>query len=417
MDQKTVIACPDCDLLQTMPADFSSGTARCARCDAKLFSRKKNSIDRTLALAVTGLILFVLANSFPFLIFDLEGNVRETILISGIWELFRQGNVELASLVFVTTFIAPLMQLMCLVFVLTPLKLGLAPRLLPGVFRLALRLQPWSMLDVFMLGILVSMVKLAKLADIGPGIASYSFLAFVFAHAAMLASIDSYRIWERWDELGRKNQEPADLTEGAASCHACSLLCPAPGPGIRARCPRCGAGLHSRKPGGVGRVWALIVAALIFYIPANVFPVTTITTLVDVQTDTILSSVIYFLNTGVWPIAVVIFTASIVVPLAKIIILSFLAASVQLKSRWNPVDRTRLYRFTEIVGRWSMVDVFVVTVLVALVNVGNMASTRAGSGATWFAAVVVITMFAAEAFDPRLIWDFENNDIESNGTN
>lgn len=188
---------------------------------------------------------------------------------------------------------------------------------------------------------------------------------------------------------------------GMAACEVCLLL----NPRGCTRCPRCGSPLHSRKPKSVSRTWALLIAALIFYFPANLLPMTTVVTLGRAQSDTIMSGVIYFIQTGSWPIAVVIFIASILVPLLKIGILAFLLVTVQRGSTFRPLERTRLYRITELVGRWSMLDIFVVTVLVALVNLGALASIQAGPAAPFFAAVVVITMFAAMSFDPRLIWD------------
>ncbi len=191
------------------------------------------------------------------------------------------------------------------------------------------------------------------------------------------------------------------------SCHSCHLLCriPLPQKGGTLVCPRCGSTLHQRKPNSIRRTWALVLAALIFYIPANLLPVTVAISFSKTQADTIMSGVIYFIATGMWPIAVVIFVASIMVPVLKLIILAFLLITVQRKSKWRPKDRTRLYRLTEIVGRWSMLDIFVLTILVALVNLGPLATINAGPGAVFFAAVVVITMFAAMSFDPRLIWD------------
>jgi len=174
-------------------------------------------------------------------------------------------------------------------------------------------------------------------------------------------------------------------------------------------CPRCGTRLHRRKPNSIKRTWALVVAAFIFYIPANVLPITIVVSLGQAQSDTIMSGVIYFIHSGMWPIALVIFVASIFVPVLKLIILVFLLITVQRKSRWRPKDRTRLYRITEVVGRWSMVDIFVVTILVALVKLGGLASIQAQSGAVFFCAVVVITLFAAMSFDPRLIWDTEES--------
>jgi len=165
--------------------------------------------------------------------------------------------------------------------------------------------------------------------------------------------------------------------------------------------------MHDRKPNSIARTWALVLAAFIFYIPANVLPITIVISLGKAQSDTIMSGVIYFIKTGMWPIALVIFLASIAVPMLKLFILIFLLISVQRKSRWRQQDRTRLYRITEIIGRWSMVDIFVVTILVALVHLGGLATIHAGPAAIFFGAVVVITIFAAMSFDPRLIWDTE----------
>jgi paraquat-inducible protein A len=163
--------------------------------------------------------------------------------------------------------------------------------------------------------------------------------------------------------------------------------------------------LNSRKPHSIARTWALVIAAMIFYVPANVLPITKVTSLGATQSDTIMSGVIYFIHSGMWPIALVIFVASVFVPVLKLFILLFLVISVQRRSRGRLRDRTRLYRITEAIGRWSMTDIFVVTILVALVHLGALANIEAQAGAVFFALVVVITMLAAMSFDPRLMWD------------
>ena len=191
------------------------------------------------------------------------------------------------------------------------------------------------------------------------------------------------------------------------SCHICHLLSRAPISKGQPRCPRCGARLHSRKPNSITRTWALVIAAYVFYIPANVLPVMTTTSIGSTQTDTIMSGVIYFVLNGMWPLALIIFVASICVPIFKLSILTLLLITVQRKSRWRRKDRTRLYRITEAIGRWSMVDIYAITILVALVHMGSLATVSAGPGAVFFAAVVIITIFAATSFDPRLIWDTE----------
>jgi paraquat-inducible protein A len=202
---------------------------------------------------------------------------------------------------------------------------------------------------------------------------------------------------------------------GLWTCHDCALLVRAPTAGHHGRCPRCGAPVHRRKTNSIARTWALTLAATVLYIPANVFPVMTVTSLGRAQSDTIMSGVLYLLEHGMWPLAALIFFASVFVPLLKLIAIAFLLlkliaiafllTSVQRGWAWRAVDRTRLYRLAEVVGRWSMVDIYVVTILVALVKLGNLASIEAGVGAIFFGSVVVITMLAAESFDPRLIWD------------
>lgn len=203
------------------------------------------------------------------------------------------------------------------------------------------------------------------------------------------------------------NAGPATARQlGLLSCHDCRFLARAPAGGHgHPACPRCGAPLHLRKPNSLARTWALVCAAAILYIPANVLPMTITSTLGASQGDTIISGVVYFIHSGSWEIALVIFIASIFVPLAKLLILVTLLISVQLRSRWRPKDRTLLYRLTEMVGRWSMLDIYVVTILVALVKLGAVITIEAGPAAVFFAAVVVLTMLAAESFDPRLIWD------------
>ena len=193
-------------------------------------------------------------------------------------------------------------------------------------------------------------------------------------------------------------------SSGLLACHACALV-HRPSPGHPVACRRCGASLHARKPHSVGRTWAFLIAAWVLFVPANVLPVMVSGSLFGAQSDTIMSGVVFLWVTGSWPLALIIFIASIVVPGTKLLALTFLLVSVQRGSPWAPLQRARLYRGIELVGRWSMVDIYVAAVLAALVQFGGLMSIRPGPGAVAFGAVVVLTMFAAECFDPRLIWD------------
>jgi paraquat-inducible protein A len=268
-------------------------------------------------------------------------------------------------------------------------------------------------MDVFMIGILVSVVKLTEMATIVPGTSLFAFVALIFVLAAAQAALDPDVVWERVPLTPGARRLPSP-GEPVVGCDVCELVVPEQAAlrdqKGRLRCPRCTDVLHRRKPQSLQRTWALVIAASLFYVPANLFPVMAVTSLGQTQADTIFSGVVFLLQHGMWPLAAIVFIASIFVPLLKLVILIFLLISVQRRSHWRPRDRTRLYRVTEAIGRWSMVDVYVVTILVALVRLGNLASIEAQAGAVFFCAVVILTMFAAMSFDPRLIWDAMEQD-------
>lgn len=192
---------------------------------------------------------------------------------------------------------------------------------------------------------------------------------------------------------------------GLCTCHGCGGLSELI-PGIHEmRCRRCGAALHLRKPNSIARTWAFLIAAYIMYIPANVLPIMKTGSLFGSQADTIMSGVAYLWHSGSWHLALVVFIASVLVPLAKMFCLTLLAISVQRGWTERALERTKLYRVLEFVGPWSMLDVYVVTILVALVQLKSLATIQPGPAAAAFGAVVVLTMFAAMAFDPRLLWE------------
>jgi len=192
---------------------------------------------------------------------------------------------------------------------------------------------------------------------------------------------------------------------GLCSCHVCGLVSRVGGETAGVRCPRCATRLHTRKPHGVEQCWALLITAYILYLPANLMTIMETGSLISYRKDTILSGVVHLWRNGSMGIAVIVFIASILVPLFKLLTLTWLLISVQKRSTRHPAERTRLYRLIELVGRWSMLDIYVVTLLAALVQMQSLATVKAGPGAIAFGAVVVLTMFAAMRFDPRLIWD------------
>ena len=196
-----LIACHECDLIHRVKPLPKKGIAVCARCGAVLYRHKPNSLERTLALSSAGLVLFLLANYFPFLALKMGSQTHHTNLITGITVLYNQGMQALAILVLITTVVAPLAQLAGMLYVLLPLRHDRIPPKFAAIFRLMHLLQPWSMMEVFMVSILVSVVKLAKIAQIIPGIAIFSFFGLILVLAAATVSLDAHEIWERWEKL------------------------------------------------------------------------------------------------------------------------------------------------------------------------------------------------------------------------
>jgi paraquat-inducible protein A len=205
------------------------------------------------------------------------------------------------------------------------------------------------------------------------------------------------------------------LQHGLVRCESCKLLSravPADEPG---HCPRCGATLEFRRARSIETTWALVIAAAICYLPANLLPVLVTYTLGSPSADTIMSGVVFLFTSGSWPLALIVLIASVMVPLGKLVALVYLLVTVQRGARGGRRERTRLLRMVRFIGRWSMLDVFVDTFTVALVQLQPLMSVLPGPGVLFFAAVVVLTMLAAEVFDPRLIWDLYPSEQVSHG--
>lgn len=198
---------------------------------------------------------------------------------------------------------------------------------------------------------------------------------------------------------------PGAAAAGLVACRECGLLARPVTHAVPGHCPRCGERLAWRHEHALQRTWAFLVAAAILYVPANALPVLTTRTLVSSESDTIMSGVLYLYESGSWPLALIVFIASVLIPIGKIVALSYVLVSVQRGSVVDNRKRTRLYRIVEFIGRWSMLDVFVDTFVVALVQLSPLMVVEPGPGVVYFMAVVILTMFAARSFDPRLIWD------------
>ncbi len=402
--QRNLLDCRDCGLRHRMPTPLAEGLYRCQRCGADLHHERHGWHARALAFTLTGVILFLVSNLFPFLGLEVGGLRQETTLLSGVQALFEREQTLLAVLVLGTIFLMPLLELLGLSYLLGSFALRCHLPLQRGVLYLLLRLRPWNMMEVFLVGALVASIKLQDMADILPGPALFAFLGVVFMLIAAHSHVDRLALW-RWIRAEDAYlQQPG---EAMISCDCCQALV---GSSLSGQpCPRCGSRLSGRVTHSLQKTTALLLGAVILYVPANTLPIMTTTSLGQVQTDTIFSGVLYLLQSGMWPLALIVFVASILVPLAKIVVLSYLLWSVHWRSAGRLRHRAWLYRITEFVGRWSMIDVYVVILLVALVQFGLLANIEPGGAALAFGGVVILTMLAAETFDPRLLWDVSDD--------
>jgi paraquat-inducible protein A len=391
------IECPDCGLLQILPPPIDRHSRHCRRCHAS-FGHGVTRADQALALALTALVLFALANFFPLMAISVGGRGQSVRLGSGVIGLAEHDLAPLALFVLAISIVAPLGRVLALTYVLLRLpNAGPATRLAPFL-RFAEQMRPWAMLDVFLIGALVALTKLQDLASIDIGVGLWSVGLLVITLAVFDMTIDRRMLWD----LVSPARQAIDPTapQSWASCLECGLVQPA-----APICGRCRARLHRRRPDSLHRAAALVVTGIVLYLPANLYPVLTVISFGRGAPATIMGGVLELMNGSDWPLALIVFTASVAVPLLKLVGLGWLLLSARIARGKGLVDRTRLYRLIELVSRWSAVDIFVAALLTALVTLGNLATIEPGLGVLAFGAVVFVTMLATESFDPRLIWD------------
>lgn len=388
--------------------------ARCVRCRSVLYRGVPPNLDRIAAITLATLIVFLIAQFFPIVEMEMHGSSTSATLFDAIRILWIEDMRTVAVCVLLFTIAFPIIELCALLYVSLALRAGYRPPGFHRLLRAVRKARQWGMTEVLMMGILIAMIKLTSVATL-------VFHAGLFAFGALtvlltvVASFDPKVLWEIGDAVAGVHRPAPELPAGAGgapsaallSCHACGLVAAAVTTAHRQHCARCGSTLHRRHPDSIKRTWALLLAAAILYIPANTLPMMYTDSLSGDTQDTIMSGVLYFWDTGAPALAVIIFVASIVVPVLKLVALSLLAYTAQRGSRWRPHQRTVLYRMVEFIGRWSMLDIFVITLTVALVRFNSMAVMTPGPGALAFCAVVVLTILAALEFDPRLIWDHE----------
>jgi paraquat-inducible protein A len=395
--------------------------ARCVRCGSVLYRGIHSDPNGMAAITLGAIVTFLIAQFFPIVELQIGDYSTSATLLGSIRVLWHEQMQLVAAVVFLFTMLLPAVELGALFYVTMALRAGRRPPGFDHLLRAVGAARRWGMTEVLMIGILITIVKMTSLAQVllQPGLFAFGVLTLMLA---IVVSFDPKYLWNIGEHLpGPGGPRPSQrefqykaLPAGAhfEACHSCGLVASVPRGARHQRCERCGAALHRRRPDSVGRTWAFLLAATILYIPAMLLPVMYTDSLFGKEDDTIISGVMLFWNSGSQALAIIIFVASIVVPVLKLAALSLLALTAQARSRWRPQQRTVLYRIVEFVGRWSMLDIFVITLTVALVRFQTLAVITAGPGALAFCAVVVLTMLASMQFDPRLIWDATDSNGE-----
>jgi paraquat-inducible protein A len=394
--------CPDCGLFQSVSDSLSAGwSAECARCGRSLRHSFRHGIGLPLACACVAAVLLVMTLDFPIMSLHMLGRFSAATLFRGPQHLAEDGTWLLALLVVTTLIAAPIINLALLLIALVAVKVARPSRSVAWLFGWLERISPWSMLEVFLVGALVAYSRLSGLAevDVGPSLIAAS--AFVVAIVVAEAALDRELVWRGLAPAASALAD-RDMTARSIGCDVCGLVTRA---WSGERCPRCRHALGERKENSVARVWACVVAAAILYVPANALPVMTIVRLGRGGARTILGGVVELANDHLWPLAILVFLASVAIPLLKLAALTALLVMTARRSPRALVARTRLYKAVRAIGRWSMIDIFMLTTLVGLLQLGRLATVLPEHGALAFAGVVVLTMLATEWLDPRLMWD------------
>jgi len=415
------VACPDCGLVQRLPVVRRRHIAECRRCARLLAGPATGRVDAPLALALAALLLLIPATVAPLLSVASHGAARICWLSTGIAGLWREGFAPLAVIVGAFCLAFPYLYLAALIAVLAALRLG-ARAYLGTAFRWIMRLRPWMMLEIFLVGCFVAYSRLRLVVGVHVLAGGWSLMGATGALLLALTQLDERTIWEALPLRGAaplrrtkwlaRRQATWDVSRGAGgdgslgraiACTTCELLVNDACPG--APCPRCAAVLHHRKPYAFTVTAALVAAGFMLYVPANALPVLTLVSFGNEQSNTIITGVLELIHNRLWPLALIVFLASIVVPLLKLCGLTWMLLATLQRSRRMLVARTRFFRLIDTVGSWSNIDVFVASVLVGLLQFGAIAQARAGGGLVAFAAVVILTMIATRTFDTRLMWD------------
>ncbi|MBG0667895.1 membrane integrity-associated transporter subunit PqiA [Enterobacter roggenkampii] len=399
------ILCSQCDMLVALPELGHGHKALCPRCGATLTTEWDAPRQRPTAYALAALFMLLLSNLFPFIYMKVGGITSQVDLLEIPGVMFSEDYASLGTFFLLFVQIVPAFCLVVILLLVNRVRMPAPLKIL--LARILFQLKSWGMAEIFLAGILVSFVKLMAYGDVGIGSSFIPWCLYCVLQLRAFQCVD--RRWA-WDDIAPaptlaqtvKVGVPG-IRQGLRSCPCCTAVLPAD----LDVCPRCETKGHVRRKNSLQWTMALLVTSVMLYLPANILPIMITDLLGDKMPSTILAGVILLWGEGSYPVAGVIFIASIMVPTLKMIAIAWLCWDAKGHGKRDSERMHLIYEVVEFVGRWSMIDVFVIAVLSALVRMGGLMSIYPAMGALMFALVVIMTMFAAMTFDPRLSWDRE----------
>ena len=381
-------------MLFLLPALNKHQTAWCPRCNAKIKDGRDWSLTRLIAMAIAMLVLMPFAWTTPLLHVWLLGTRIDASLMQGIWQMIYQGDVITASIVMFCAVGAPATLVGAILYLWLSGLLRMNRR---PVLLMLERLKEWVMPDIYLVGITVAAIKVRDYAFIQPGPGLIAFVCLVVLSLLTLIHLNTDQLWDRFYPQKTANGPDAN----ARVCLACHFTSTVDSHG---RCPRCHVPLRRRRRQSLQKSWSALIASLVFLIPANFLPISIIYVNGVRHEDTILSGIITLSSSNIF-VAAVVFIASILVPFTKVIVLLTLLLSIYTKCEHGIHTRMKLLRLVTWVGRWSMLDLFVISLMMSLVNRDQLLAFTMGPAALYFGAAVIFTILAVEWLDSRLLWD------------
>lgn len=393
----------------------------CGRCGTVLSRSYHNSIDRVAALSFAGLLLYPLAMFLPLMTLSSLGMKEQSSVVETCIGFYTNGYYLVSVITFLTAVIVPFLKIFIPFVISLCLKSGRNPPGLIAAFKFHKHLEEWGMVEVYLLGILITLIKMGDVASVHFNLGFFSFIGLVLLSMSVSVFLDRKLFWYRLDRSSTsetnealnqidkmKIHAPAQATArnlGLMRCHDCGMLVKTGMEETETICPRCDSPAHFRTRGSLSKTWALVITSIVLFLPANMLPIMTVDFLGVPDSSTILDGIIYFLKHGSIGIGLIILIASILVPLFKVIGLVIILTSIQSGKNRYLKQKSKMFRVIEFIGRWSMLDIFVVALLSVLVDFGFLTSIHTAPAATYFCGVVVATMCAAIVFDPRILWD------------